>query len=192
MCPFWCHGNQWQYSIRQTSLVGPWLAVQNSHPWWGSAPLLFFFIVFFLEKKKEKKTKIKKTQSYWSSICIKLNVLNSTAKFIESIMLLCISIGTSSYKQYIQVVLLKAVRANGMVYAHIMWLSLMIMYGPLQPRPTGKLPRFSRSRYLLIIMSSTVVHYISWKQVQNSLSKIYFPSTREQRSYWKRSSTKRH
>lgn len=102
----------------------------------------------------------KKTQSYWSSIYIKLNVLDGTLRFTESIMLLCISIGTSSYKQYLQVVLLKAVNANGMVCAPIMCLSLMITYGPLQPRPTGKLPRFARSHYLFI-MSYTVTHYIS-------------------------------
>lgn len=104
---------------------------------------LHIFIIFFLGGERRNTppppNSPKEPQSYWSSIRIKLNVLDGTPRFTETIMLLCISIGTSSYKQYVQVVLLKAVHANGMVCALIMWLSLMIMYGPLQPRPTGKL-----------------------------------------------------
>lgn len=70
-------------------------------------------------------------QSCWSSVRINLNVLDSKWRFTEGIMFLCIATGTSSYKLNIQVVLLKAVCANGTVCVLIMWLSLMIMYEPL-------------------------------------------------------------
>lgn len=76
-------------------------------------------------------------QSYRSFTCTILKFLDGTPRFAESVTVLLISTGTSSYKQYIPVVLLKAAHTN--VCSQVIYQSLMLTYESLQQRPMVKL-----------------------------------------------------